>query len=325
LAVTADAAGSSDTDATPIDTYAFDFGDGSAPVGPQTGEQASHTYTEAGSYTVKVTVTDTAGQASTATTQVTVSAPDAPPVAVLAVSPASGVTPLAVTADAEGSTDTDATPIASYRFDFGDGLAPVGPQTGKQASHTYTSGGTFTVTVTVKDTAGLSSTATRQVTVKQNLVGNSGFETDSAGWNTSGSGTGVTLTRVTGSGVGHSGDWAARLTNNGTASATLLLNDSPNWVGSTVAGSYTGSLWVRAETGSGAGALLNLRFREYSGTTLVNTRTAQVTLTTSWQQVTLTYTPSSLNTSLDFNAYLTAASAPPGTTFYADDAVITRG
>jgi hypothetical protein len=92
-----------------------------------------------------------------------------------------------------------------------------------------------------------------------------------------------------------------------------------------VAGSYTGSLWVRAETGSGAGAVLNLRFREYSGTTLVNTRTAQVTLTTSWQQVTLTYTPSSLNTSLDFNAYLTAASAPPGTTFYADDAVITRG
>jgi hypothetical protein len=175
------------------------------------------------------------------------------------------------------------------------------------------------VTVTVKDTAGLSSTATSQVVVKQNLVGNSGFETDTGGWNTSGSGTGVTLARVAG---GHSGGYAAKLTNTGTSGVTCLLNDSPNWVATTATGTYTGSIWVRAD---GAGAVLNLRFREYSGTSLVGTKSTQVTLTTSWQLVTVAYTPVSPGSSnLDLNAYLTAASAPPGTCFYADDAVIAR-
>jgi PKD repeat protein len=225
-----------------------------------------------------------------------------------------------VTADASASTDTDATPIASYKFDFGDQSPAVGPQAGATATHTYTSAGTFRVTVTVKDTAGQDSTATTQVTVKQNLVGNPGFETDTNGWNTSGSGTGVTLTRVSG---GHSGNFAAKLTNTSTSNTTCLLNDSPNWVATTATGSYTGSMWVRADT---PGAVFNLRFREYNGSTLVGSKSTQVTLTASWQLVTVTYTPASPgSTNLDFNAYLPSASAPPGTCFYADDAVITLG
>ena len=244
---------------------------------------------------------------------------DLPPAASLTVTPSSGTAPLTVTADASASTDTDASPIDSYEFDFGDGTS-VGPQAGATATHTYTGAGTFTVTVTVTDTAGLSSTATDQVTATENLIGNSGFETDTSGWNTAGSGTGVTLTRVSG---GHSGDWAARLANTSASNTTCTLNDSPNRVSPTSTGSYTGSMWVRADT---SGAVFNLRFREYSGTTLVGTRTTQVTLTTSWQRVTVTYTPVSPgSSSLDFNAYVPAASAPPGTCFYADDAVITLG
>ncbi|TMK81960.1 MAG: PKD domain-containing protein, partial [Actinobacteria bacterium] len=151
LPVTADASTSTDTDATPIATYAFDFGDGSAVVGPQTGSSAQHTYSSAGTYTVKVTVADTGGLASSATAQVQVtSSPvDQAPVARLAVSPTSGQAPLPVTADASTSTDTDATPIATYAFDFGDGSAVVGPQTGSSAQHTYSSAGTYTVKVTV--------------------------------------------------------------------------------------------------------------------------------------------------------------------------------
>jgi parallel beta-helix repeat protein len=244
---------------------------------------------------------------------------DLPPSASLVVSPSSGMVPLEVTADASASTDTDSTPIASYEFDFDDGTI-VGPQDAATATHTYTAAGTYTVTVTVKDTAGLASTATTQVTVKQNLVANSGFETDTSGWNTSGSGTGVTLARVSG---GHSGGWAAKLANTSGSATTCLLNDSPNRVASTSVGSYTGSIWVRADT---SGAVFNLRFREYSGATLLGSRSTQVTLTTSWQLVTVTYTPVSPNSSnLDFNAYLPASSAPPGTCFYADDAVITLG
>ena len=316
LAVTANASGSSDADATPIATYAFDFGDGSALVGPQAGATATHTYSAAGTFTVTVTVTDTAGQSSTVTAQVTVNAAtvDAPPSAALTVSPSSGTAPLAVTADASGSRDTDATPIGSYRFDFGDGSSVVGP--GATATHTYSAAGTFTVTVTVTDTAGQSSTATAHVTVTAaNLVRNPGFETDLSGWNTSGSDANVTLARVAG---GHTGGWAAQLVNTGTAPSTCTLNDSPNWVLTTSAGGYVANLWVRADN---PGATLTVRFREYVGSTLARVTIAQFTLTTTWQQVSVAHTTASPGSStLDFNAYV--SKAQPGTAFYADDVTI---
>src|SRR5207247_2218299 len=91
-------------------------------------------------------------------------APEAAPHAALTVSPSSGRPPLAVTADASTSTDTDATPIASYTFDFGDGTV-VGPQSGATAKHTYPGAGSFSVTVTVVDSGGFSSRATSTVAV----------------------------------------------------------------------------------------------------------------------------------------------------------------
>jgi parallel beta-helix repeat protein len=247
---------------------------------------------------------------------------DNPPTAALSATPTSGPAPLQVTADASGSTDGDATPIATYTFDFGDGSTAVGPQAGATAAHTYTAAGTYTINVTVTDTAGLSSTATAQVTVAAggptNLVGNPGFETGLTGWNTSGSDPGISLTRVSGA---HSGSWAARLTNTSTVAATYVLNDSPNWVTTTTSGTYTGSMWVRSDT---PGAVLKLRFREYAGSTLVGTATSSITLTSSWQQVTLTYVPVSPGSSaLDFNAYVSKGAA--GTSFDADDAVISVG
>jgi PKD repeat protein len=42
----------------------------------------------------------------------------------------------------------------------------IGPQPGATATHTYSARGTFTVTVTVKDTAGFSSTAQKKVKVR---------------------------------------------------------------------------------------------------------------------------------------------------------------
>jgi PKD repeat protein len=160
--VTADAAASAPGKA-PISTYSFDFGDGTT-VGPQSGGTAAHTYTTPGPYTVKVTVTDTAGNSSSATAQVTVNATaGTPPAAALRVTPSSGVAPLPVTADASGSTP-GAAPISTYSFDFGDGTT-AGPQAGATATHTYTAAGTYTVTVTVTDTVGSRSTSTKQVTV----------------------------------------------------------------------------------------------------------------------------------------------------------------
>ena len=86
--------------------------------------------------------------------------PNLPPVARLALTPASGNVPLAVSADASASTDDHG--IATYAFDFGDGTT-TGPQVDPTAQHSYDTAGTFTVTVTVTDSSGKASTATATV------------------------------------------------------------------------------------------------------------------------------------------------------------------
>ncbi len=160
LTVNADASASRPGTA-PIATYAFDFGDGTALVGPQAAATTGHVYSAVGTYVVTVTVTDTASATATATKQVTVTAPVGPSAA-LALTPSTGAVPLAVSASAAGST-AGSSPITSYTFDFGDGTALVGPQAATTASHTYTVVGTYTVTLTAKDANALTSTATKQV------------------------------------------------------------------------------------------------------------------------------------------------------------------
>jgi parallel beta-helix repeat protein len=175
---------------------------------------------------------------------------------------------------------------------------------------------TATSTSTPTPTATSASTPVPTATpTPVNLVGNPGFETNTTGW--TGASTGITLARVAG---GHSGGFAAKLTNAGSAASECNLNDSPNWVSTTLAGTYTGSLWVRADV---AGAQLKLRFREYMGSTFMGSLTSQVTLGTTWQLVTVSYVPAAPGSSnLDFNAYV--SNAPVGTCFYADDAAISR-
>jgi parallel beta-helix repeat protein len=240
---------------------------------------------------------------------------DASPNAVLAVSPSSGTAPVTVTADASGSTDTDATPVSTYAFNFGDGTT-TGPQGSSTATHTYTAAGSYTVSVSVADTAGLTTTVTRTVTVGTagNLVGNGGFETSLTGWAAL---AGCDLSQTAG---GHSGSWAATLTNSSTTVQSCTLNDSPNWVTKTVAGSYTASTWVRGDT---AGQQVKLRVREYVGTTLVGTGTTTVTTTGSWQQVQVSYPVTTPGSALDLNVYETGQAV--GRTLQVDDVVESTG
>jgi hypothetical protein len=55
---------------------------------------------------------------------------------------------------------------------------------------------------------------------------------------------------------------------------------------------------------------------------LAGSAVKQITLTTGWQQVNVSYTPAAGST-LDLNAYVPKAA--PGQCFYADDASITNG
>ena len=65
-----------------------------------------------------------------------------------------------VSFDSSASSDPDGT-IASYAWDFGDG----GSSTAANPSYTYTSSGTFHVTLTVTDNRGGTDSVTHDVTV----------------------------------------------------------------------------------------------------------------------------------------------------------------
>lgn len=71
----------------------------------------------------------------------------AAPVASFTATPTSGTAPLAVSFDASLSSDSDGS-ISSYAWNFGDGATA----SGVGATHSYTSAGTFTSTLTVTDT-----------------------------------------------------------------------------------------------------------------------------------------------------------------------------
>ena len=152
------------------------------------------------------------------------------------------------------------------------------------------------------------------------FVRNPGFETDTSGWNTSGSGR---QSRSPGSAGGHTGGLGGASHEHGDAPRALSRSTTRRTgCRRRRPGTYTGTCGCAPTPPARS---LKLRFREYVGSTLVGTATTQVTLTTSWQQVTVAYTVTSPGSTLDFNAYLASADAPPGACFYADDAAIYRG
>ena len=69
--------GGTSSDDRGIESYQFSFGDGSSTAA-QPSSTVEHSYTSAGTFTIRLTVTDTGGQTSVATTSLTVSAPPPP-------------------------------------------------------------------------------------------------------------------------------------------------------------------------------------------------------------------------------------------------------
>ncbi|WP_162271396.1 PKD domain-containing protein [Luteitalea pratensis] len=130
--------------------YTWDFGDGTNG----SGQAVSHEYAAYGTYSVKLTVTDTAGV--TATHAVTVVHANVPPTPSFAVA-CSGLT---CAVDASASFDGNGS-LTGYLWTFGDGTGG----TGVTASHTYTSSGSYPVRLSVTDNDGASTALTRFITV----------------------------------------------------------------------------------------------------------------------------------------------------------------
>lgn len=133
------------TGGTPPYSYSWDFGDSTSGTGPT----PTHAYADNGSYKVKLLVTDSGGQSRTASITATVT--NTPPTASITAPPNGTVgAPVTFLASATDPSPTDTAAGFTYNWDFGDG----GTATGAAASHTFTTAGDYTVSVTATDKDG---------------------------------------------------------------------------------------------------------------------------------------------------------------------------
>jgi len=157
LEVTFDASASSSPNGA-IVSYEWDFGDDEAG----SGVTVEHTYTEKGTYSVTLVVTDSTGATAARTDEV--QALSLPPVAKFTVTPYYVTVDEAVWFDASDSYDPDGE-IVDYLWDFGDGTSDEGVV----VSHEYTSangtGWRPQIILTVVDDDGVVSMAKGEVRV----------------------------------------------------------------------------------------------------------------------------------------------------------------
>ncbi|MFC2141191.1 PKD domain-containing protein, partial [Acidobacteriota bacterium] len=143
---------STDSDGTVVG-WDWDFGDGNT----STAQNPSHTYAAAGTYTVSLTVTDDDSATDSVSKPVTVTEPNAPPVADFTFTTSD------LTANfTDTSTDSDGT-IVGWDWNFGDGNT----STVQNPSHTYAAAGTYTVTLTVTDDDSATDSISKPVTVTE--------------------------------------------------------------------------------------------------------------------------------------------------------------
>ncbi len=157
LTVNFDATGSSAAGDASLTDFAWNFGDGNGA----SGSNVDHTFTDPGTFSVELTVTDSEGLTATSTATITARGG---PVAGASYTPVSGSWPLEVTFNAADSS-TDAGQIIDYRWDFGDGSPPLSGADRVQVTHVYADPGAFEATLTVTDDTDLSASTTLSIDV----------------------------------------------------------------------------------------------------------------------------------------------------------------
>jgi len=121
-------------------SWSWDFGDGST----SSEQNPAHVYESAGTYTVSLTVTNSAGSDDEVkTNHIAISLP----------APVAGFSADVTSADTDDTvtfTDQSANSPTSWEWDFGDGDT----STEQNPAHIYTDAGTYTVTLTVTNSTG---------------------------------------------------------------------------------------------------------------------------------------------------------------------------
>ncbi len=143
-------------------SWQWDFGDGAA----STLQNPSHTYNDFGYYPVKLIATNASGCSDTLQKDSLIQI--VKPVIKFLTLPTSGCLPFTINPVADITTQ-DA--ITSYAWDFGDG----GTSNVKNPTHTYTSQGTYTVTLTITTSTGCTEVYTLPGAVKTGTVPNTSF------------------------------------------------------------------------------------------------------------------------------------------------------
>jgi PKD repeat protein len=141
-----------------ITSHSWDFGDG----GKGSGETTSHTYAAPGTYVVTLTVTDDIGKTGASSSSVAV-AGAAAPTASFVYSPTPVTVGREIRFDGTESTAPSGRTISTWAWNFGDGHTET--ETSPTSRHTFTAAGTYTVRLTVTDSAGATGTITRTITV----------------------------------------------------------------------------------------------------------------------------------------------------------------
>ena len=138
-------------------TYSWDFGGESTA----SGRVVTYQFQSVRTYPVRLTVTDRAGTTATLTQNVSVSQ-GAAPTAAFNFSPVSPGQFEPVTFNAEAARPGVAgRTLTGYQWSFGDGTSGSGITT----NHAYSALGTYVVTLTVTDSAGVQGTTTQTLTV----------------------------------------------------------------------------------------------------------------------------------------------------------------